>query len=269
MIEVEPFNFVSIDEIQNNISFYKERFIEDGLIVFRGANLTHNQHLVFHDLLCKELGAHREVNPNGYVENHSRVSDDLKTKAQEDGIILTWHIEHPHYVNPIVIGSWNMHKFTAQEDSGKTYFVDTKNLFNIMPSDFKEFAKKSIIINPVGKAQGIPPEHKLVDKHWITDDLVIRISHLNETGNHYQTLHTYDGNTPTSQDKKMYEDIMRWIQYQLSKNLNIRIVHKWRQGDIVVPDMYKMCHSVSGGFKSEEREFTGIWGRQYKHDNRN
>jgi alpha-ketoglutarate-dependent taurine dioxygenase len=61
---------------------------------------------------------------------------------------------------------------------------------------------------------------------------------------------------------------MKWIQDQLSQNLSIRVVHKWRQGDIVVPDMYKMCHAVSGGFESKQREFKGIWSRQYEH-NRN
>jgi hypothetical protein len=121
---------------------------------------------------------------------------------------------------------------------------------------------------PVGESQGVSGEHNLIDKHWITDDLVIRISHLNETGSNYQKLHMFDNRVPTQEEQDTYNDIMKWIQDQLSSNLNIRIVHKWKQGDIVVPDMYKMCHSVSGGFNSEDRQFTGIWGRKYEDDNR-
>lgn len=268
MTAAKIFNFPGIEEVKENISFYKESFISDGVIVFRNACLSNEEHFIFHDMLCKELGAYPEENSNGYIEDHSRVSDNIKKDVKNDGIILTWHIEHPHYTNPIVLGSWNMHKFTAKEESGKTYFVDTKNLFDIMPDDFKDFAKKCIIINPVGEAQGIPASHKLVDNHWITNDLVIRISHLNETGSSYQVLSTYDNNKPTKEDNEMYKMIMKWIQNQLANNLDIRIVHKWRQGDIVIPDMYKMCHSVSGGFESEQREFKGIWGRQYKNDNR-
>lgn len=268
MIQTKPFNFVSFDEITNNISFYKDFFIKEGLMVFRGANFSNKDHFAFHEMLCKYLGAYKEENSNGYIEDHSRVADRLKNDANGDGVILDWHIEHPHYTNPIVIGSWNMYKFTAEENSGKTYFVDTKMLFNMMPDSFKEFAKKCIIINPVGESQGIPASHKLVGNHWITDDLVIRISHLSETGNKYQVLSSFDGNTPTTEEYDIYKSIMKWIQNQLSQNLDIRIVHKWKQGDLVVPDMYKMCHSVSGGFKSEEREFAGIWGRQYESNNR-
>jgi alpha-ketoglutarate-dependent taurine dioxygenase len=268
VINSKIFDFTSIEEISSNFNFYKEIFIKNGLIVFRNAKLSHQEHIVFHKMLSKGFGAYIENNLNGYTEDHSRLTDDIKKNANDNGIILDWHIEHPHYTNPIVLGSWNMHKFTAQEESGKTYFVDTKVLFDIMPDNFKEFAKKCIIINPVGKSQGVEASHKLVDNHWITGDLVIRISHLSETGNNYQVLYTFDGNVPTKEEYNFYNNIMKWIQDQLSQNLSIRVVHKWRQGDIVVPDMYKMCHAVSGGFESKQREFKGIWSRQYEH-NRN
>ena len=261
--------FTNIGEIENNASFYKKIFIEDGLIVFRNARLSNEDHVIFHQMLCKKFGAYEEENLNGYVEQHSRISDHAKENAKNDGIILTWHVEHPSYKNPIVLGSWNMHKFTAQEESGKTYFVDTEALFNMMPDNFKDFAKKCIVVSPVVKNEGVGPTHKFIDSHWITGNLVIRVSHINETGNDYQMLHTFDGAVPTKEEHDMYDSIMQWIQNQLANNLDIRIVHKWRQGDLVIPDMYKMCHAVSGGFKSEEREFKGIWGRQYKNDNRN
>ena len=29
---------------------------------------------------------------------------------------------------------------------------------------------------------------------------------------------------------------------------------------LVIPDLFKLAHAVTGGFKSEDREFRGIWG---------
>lgn len=256
-------NFTTLDDVSDNVSFYKNKFIDNGVLVFRNANLSHEDHIKLHDILGGSLGSHREeYSPKGYLEDHSRVSDQFKQEIGNDDVILTWHIEHPHYVNPIVLGSWNMYLFTADENSGKTYFVDTQNLFNNMPDSFKEFAKKCTLINPVGVTQGIFPEHPLVGHHWISNELVLRISHLYETGNDYQELWRFDNKVPTQEEKNTYQVMMRWIQEQISSNMDIRIVHKWKQGDIVVADMYKMCHAVTGGFKSESRKFTGIWGRQ-------
>jgi hypothetical protein len=83
LIQTKPFNFVSLDEIENNISFYKDFFIKEGLMVFRGANLSTNDHFIFHEILCKYFGAYKEENSNGYIEDHSRVVDSLKKDANE------------------------------------------------------------------------------------------------------------------------------------------------------------------------------------------
>jgi hypothetical protein len=40
------------------------------------------------------------------------------------------------------------------------------------------------------------------------------------------------------------------------------MVHRWQQGDLIIPDMFKLAHAVTGGFKSEDREFRGIWAYQ-------
>ena len=259
----------------NNVSFYKTIFIENGVIAFKNANLSHEDHLKIHDILGKELNSYRENSPEGYTENHSRLYNDDINRPSGDEIMLDWHIEHPHYSNPIVLGTWNMHKFVTNSENGKTYFVDNKLLYEQMPTSFKEFSKKCKIINPVGKNQGVSGEHELIQKHWITKEPVIRISHMSKKINteiqtiqlnNFQKLYKFEDRDPNKDEYESYFEIMQWIQDQLYNNLNIRIVHKWDQGDLVIPDMYRMCHAVTGGFKPQDREFTGIWGRQYKHD---
>jgi hypothetical protein len=47
---------------------------------------------------------------------------------------------------------------------------------------------------------------------------------------------------------------------EIKNNTEIRIIHEWKEGDIVIPDLHRMIHTVAGGFKPSEREFIGIWG---------
>lgn len=269
---LKTFDFISCEDVSDNIVFYEKMFIDNGSIAFRNANLSHEEHLNFHNILGKQLGSYKENSKTGYTENHSR----MPNKKSNNEIILPWHIEHPHYKNPIVLGTWNMHKFTTNTENGKTYFVDTQFLYQNMTDSFKEFSKKCTIINPVGIEQGLSGEHKLVDSHWITQKPVIRVSHVLETLspktetvklNNFQKLYKFEGRDPEKNEYEYYFEIMKWIQDQLYNNSDIRIVHKWQQGDLVVSDMFKMCHAVTGGFKSKDREFTGVWGRKSKHEN--
>jgi alpha-ketoglutarate-dependent taurine dioxygenase len=269
---LKTFDFVSAEHLLNNIVFYEKMFIDNGSIAFRNANLSHEDHLNIHNILGKQLGSHQETNKTGYTENHSRIYN----KKTNNEIVLPWHIEHPHYKNPIVLGTWNMHKFTTSSENGKTYFVDTQFLYQEMPDDFKEFSKRCTIINPIGKHQGVSGEHKLIENHWITGKPVIRVSHVHKTLNvkqetsalnNFQKLCRFEGRDPVKYEYEYYFEIMKWIQNHLYNNLDIRIVHRWHQGDLVVSDMYKMCHAVTGGFSPEDREFTGIWGRKNKQEN--
>lgn len=266
MIDIVPISFNGIEDIEYNSILYKEKFIKDAVMVFRNANLSHENHIKINDVFSKILGCHRENNVNGYTENHSRMTENKKHQVGSDDIMLTWHIEHPHYENPIVLGTWNMHKFTTDEENGKTYFVDTETLFNMMPKNMQDFSFNCKIINPVGETQGLSGIHNLIENHWITNKPLIRISHLYQTGKDYQVLHSFENRIPTSFEYEEYNNVISWIQNQISKNLDIRMVHRWNQGDLAVTDMYKMCHAVSGGFESKDREFTGIWARQYKND---
>jgi alpha-ketoglutarate-dependent taurine dioxygenase len=271
---LETFDFVNTEHVFDNIIFYKNTFLDNGVMAFRNANLSHEEHITVHNILGKQLGSHKETGKEGYTENHSRLYGGTKIRPSNDEILLPWHIEHPHYQNPIVLGTWNMHKFTTNSENGKTYFVDNEFLYEQMPDSFKEFSKKCTILNPVGKE--VFKEHELIQNHWITENPVIRIGHLFnisdlkvETAklNNFQKLYKFEGRDPIENEYEYYFEIMKWIRDQLYNNLDIRIVHKWQQGDLVVSDMYRMCHAVTGGFESKDREFTGIWGRKNKQEN--
>lgn len=261
----ETIEFISIEDISDNISIYKDIFLRDGVLVFRNANLSHENHLEVHDVISKAFGAYREKALSGYTENHSRIYEDSAVKAGPDEIMLDWHIEHPAYSNPIVLGTWNMHNFKTNSENGKTYFVNSKLLYKQMPNNLKNFLVKCVIYdNEVEVSTRLP--HKVIEKHWITDDLVIRTSFIYEIDNTNQILYSVDGQPPTEEDHKIYAESINWIHDQLYNNLDIRITHKWKQGDLVIPDMFLMYHAVTGGFSPSQREFIGVWSRKNKED---
>jgi len=252
MINTDPIDFISIEEVSKNIDFYKNIFINNGILVFRDANLSHEKHVELHNVLRDSFGWYSYLN-NSYTEDHNRLtSDNLTNVTDNNKVILNWHVEHPSYSNPIIAATWNMHKFTTNPENGKTYFVDTEKIFISLPEKYKEFSKKcSLSHNKI--------THDLIGYHWISNNPVIRLSNISP----YSKLELFDKRKPTKDEIKTYEEMMNFIQEQILYNLDIRIVHKWKQGDIVMPDMYKMCHAVSGGFDSKDRQFTGIWGYRY------
>jgi hypothetical protein len=257
----EIINFISIQDISDNISLYKDILIRDGVLVFRDANLSHEDHGIVSNNINNHFGIYDEGDFDGYLENHSKTSKNSYKKFGPDDIMLPWHIENPTYSNPIVLGAWNMHKFKTNEENGKTYFVNSKLLYKEMPDRFKDFIGKCVIYDDVA-SRGEKQTHKVIHSHWLTSEPVIRTSFVYSENN--QILYSVDGEVPSVNDLIIYDEAMTWIRNQLYDNLDIRIVHKWKQGDLVIPDMFVMYHAVTGGFTPDEREFVGIWSRRDK-----
>jgi alpha-ketoglutarate-dependent taurine dioxygenase len=267
MILTNPIEFTSIDEVVNNAQYYKELFLKEKVLVFRNANLSNSDHQNFHDQLREKFGWHTKED-RSYTESHKRLIDNPNNqhKVKNNEIMLSWHVEHPYYTNPIVIATWNMHKFNTDSENGKTYFVDTELLFSKLSNDDQEFMKKWITEEPVSERSGIKQENKIIGYHWINNNPVIRVSHLGKTGEDFVRLKFVDDKNPTEKEYLEYIKIMKWIRNEILNNEDIRIVHRWKQGDLLIPDMYKLCHAVTGGFDPADREFTGIWGYRYPEE---
>jgi alpha-ketoglutarate-dependent taurine dioxygenase len=266
MISTIPINFTSIQEVVDNYEYYKNIFLKEKVLVFRNANLSPLEHQELHDKLREKFIWHTKTT-RSYTENHGRLinNENRKHKVGSDDIMLTWHVEHPYYSNPIVIATWNMHKFNTDSENGKTYFVDMEDLFARLSKENQEFIKSWTTEEDVSEQQGVKKENKVIGYHWINNNPVIRLSHL-EDDDFYPKLKYINNRDPKISEYDKYVEIMKWIKNEVIYNEDIRIVHKWKQGDLLIPDMYKLCHAVTGGFSPEDREFDGLWGYQYKED---
>ena len=267
MINVVPIEFPGIENVLDNSEYYKDKLINDSVICFRDANLTEKEQFYFAKKLGKAIGWSLLDDKDKYIENHSRKSDII---SGPDDVIVEWHVEHTYYTNPIVASTWNMYNFKTNPENGKTYFVDTSALFYMLSNEDQEFLLNSIIIEPdivreaqlrsnfISEQTSLADEYPIIAKHWLTGKPVIRFTTLPEPL--IVNLVSYKGKPPTKDELRYFKLLIRKIENKIWKNEDIRIVHRWQQGDLVIPDLFKLAHAVTGGFKPEDREFRGIWG---------
>lgn len=266
MREIIPIEYPGKDSILSNIDYYIDKFKTDSVIVFRNANLSPDEQ----EDLTRKMGDHFGWFPNTtagwlerYTENHGK--NTLLSQADGDTIFLDWHVEHPYYELPIAASTWNMLNLTADPETGKTYFVDMAKMYRSLPDDWQEFLDKATVkgFNPGIHTE--PKESKAVWHHWLIDEKVIRI----QIDRYYSNDHlvTFEGRIPTKEEQDKMVEICTHIYSELNRDGDHRLVHKWQNGDLVIPDMFKLAHAVTGGFAPSDREFTGLW--VYAEDNTN
>tara|TARA_B110000503_G_scaffold131362_2_gene205856 strand:+ start:7288 stop:8145 length:858 start_codon:yes stop_codon:yes gene_type:complete len=260
MPNTKPIVMTSYEEILENKELILEKFKEDTVVVIRGANLTTDQQSRF----AKSMGDYVGWFPNNsddfnqrYTEDHSRVGN--KEEAGADAIVVPWHLEHVDFdtYTPIIAGIWNMLHFTADPETGKTYFVDASAIYRSLPEDSQEFLSKCVVewYEADGSGPFITPA---VQSHWLTGEPVIRMD-VRFFVSTPEMLHTFNEEDPTLEDRKKFVELRNHFIDEIRFNEDIRIVHKWEQGDLLIVDLFKHAHAVTGGFNSENRKFTGEW----------
>lgn len=266
MKQIYEIEYPGIENIANNPEFYKKLFIEESAFVFKNANLSFKDQTKTHRLLGSIVGWHdfnqdHNIIEGSYKENHSH--NKSINLAQSDDILVSWHVEHSYYVNPTVAATWNMKTFKTNKDNGKTYFIDTSEIFKLMKKEWQDILKNTLIkmyIREVDKTFSF----NAVKPHWLMGYDVIRIPlrmnlYLDES------IKFYDLNNKIINQNEFLEilKIINWIENEIKNNTDLRKIHMWDQGDLVVSDLFKLAHAVTGGFDPKDREFTGIWGWQF------
>ncbi len=260
MIDVPILNFSSPEEIISNAEEVIETFKSFGVVAIRGANLTVEQQV----FVTKALGDLTGWVPNNssnfeqqYVENHKRLSN--KEDIAGDKVALGWHMEHVEYdhISPIIGGSWNMVKFTADPETGRTYFVNTAKLYDTLPDSDKEFLETAYVLwSEPGEDREFVT--KAVRQHWLTGEPTIRL-HIAEPFTEPKNLARIYDREPTEEERSRFVILRSKIISRIHNDENIRIVHRWNQGDLLIPDLFKGAHAATGGFTSDQREFIGYW----------
>lgn len=269
MQQIKILESPGFDELIKNIDKCGEEFLENGSVVYRNANFSTEQQLI----LLKTLGDFLGWHPNSltknapiYRENHKRQGISKEDRKTKDDVLLGWHMEHTDYKNPIVGATWNMHLFTCDSSLGRTGFVDTTQLYDLLPKDWQIFLsncieiiqKDTFVHNIDGQEEYILMDHEVVciQEHWKSKKPTIRID-LDRAN--YHSLKFLDNSPLTDKDIDLFKQIKMFVFNQIHNNKEILQFHEWKQGDIAIVDLFKLAHCVYGGFYPDEREFTGYW----------
>lgn len=242
-----------------NIDVYAKKFINEGILAFRDANLTEDEQKEFQ----KRWGDHFKIYPNSIDDSVQQYTEDHEGMREKNvsgkDIMLGWHMEHLYFKNPIIVGFWNMHVFNTSKENGQTYFYDSRVLHDVIPVDWKDFLARCTI-DSTNKLDALDKKYlsDVLVKHWYTNEPVLRIC-VNKFEDEQNVLKKIDGREPTQEEENEYNRIMAGIKDLLNSDTEHRIIHKWKKGDLVIPDMYVMIHAVTGGFKKDDRVFTGMW----------
>lgn len=256
---INTVNFTTLDNIVDNLEQYTHDILNDGILVLRGAHLSRDDQR----FLQRKIGDYLKIFPNSQYELISEYTEDHKARQEfnvsTDEIMLPWHMEHLYFINPIVLGFWNMEVFTVDSEIGQTFFYDSRKLYSRLPQDWQEFLSKCVInvgdrMNLLSKISPMPA----IAPHWSSGEPVVRIP-IGRPYHAPDVLQEFDGRAASDLEKDKYVHIVRQIKDIVDNDEDNRIIHKWQEGDLVISDIFVMIHAVTGGFKPHERIFTGMW----------
>ena len=278
MYTIKTIEYPGYEELKNNFNKYKDILLNDAIIAFRNANLDFDMQTKIIHLFGDNLGWYpnsSNSNPSDYIEDHHKHMNSLNTKEKKE-LMLQWHQEHiAQEHNPYVSGVWNMTLFKCDPETGKTYFVDMSKVFNMFNEEDKEFMLncKVSIVNyrwfkdkayyyyvPLENQKENKDEHviyNLIAEHWLTKEKTIR-TYLSVDES--TILYKFKDMDPSENEIKKYKEIAKKIYDIVNNNEDIRMQHIWQQGDLLIPDLFKLAHAVSGGFDKDQRKLEGMFG---------
>jgi len=263
MLVPKSFSVSSREDILNIKEEILDSFLSDGILVISDFKFEYADQ----DWLIRELGDDLGWWPNNshetkvdfYTCNHEQ---EVTWDRRPDEVFLPWHMEHVEYVNPIWAGIWNMHTFSAAHGSGMTYFMDGRSIYNSLSKDWQEFLDKSVVCWDQFDGTG-PFVTPAVERHFYTKEPVIRLDV--DVSRPFPTyLYTYEGREPSVDEALLFLRIMTEVENIVYNSTDLRIVQKWKQNDVIIADIFRMYHAVTGGFYKGEREFSGFFTRRHE-----
>lgn len=259
-IETTPLIFSSKEELEKNFDKVIEEFMGPGICVIRGLSFTKEEQQKLVQTFGDTVGSYPNSSSKNivhtYLEDHSSSGNKSKITTGDD-IMLDWHLEHVDYDSyiPLIGGVWNMFTFKCHPESGKTFFFDSFEAYKLFSPDEIDFLSKCVL-TWIDVDDSGPHYAPAIANHWKLNKPLIRIEITERV---YVSLFAFDGRTPTEQEQTEYKRLERKFKQIIYDNLDLRIIHRWQEGDIVIPDLFRMAHAVTGGFDPKDRKFNGFW----------
>lgn len=244
------------EEIIENPKKFTDIFLSDGIVVFEKLFATE-------DIQKKIMGAMGSVlnwapidHTCRYDEDHSQRKKFLDgEKCDNNETLIEWHIEHISREKMTIAALWNMQIFDCGPENGPTLFVDCSKLIDLLSNEELDFATKCETISMMGDTgEKYGSVRNMVINHRNSNVKVIRANSYRE-----ESLVRFDGEEPQNKHLSEYKNLLKKIRELIMEDDKNKQILNWSCGDMAVPDLIKMAHSVNGGFIPEQRKFLGYW----------
>lgn len=260
MSQINTIDFPGYEELKNNFNTYRDIFLNDQIIAFRNANLDLETQIKVINLFGDNFNLKQNSsNQNAfeYSEDHHKHMNKENVENKNE-IMLGWHQEHVGDDQDIyLIGVWCMEIFKCEPDSGKTYFVDMSKIYNSFTIIDQEFLNSCFYSVENEFTSSTDGPYPLTLNHWITNEKTIRAFYAK---NEKINLYSVNGQTPTQLEIDKFNLLYNEILTKVWLDSDIRIEHIWQEGDLLIPDLFKLAHAVTGGFDKDQRKLRGIFG---------
>lgn len=271
---------VTVQDIFDNIEYYIDLFLEQGILIFKELNPTRQEEW---DLM-KIFGDHVGWFPDSSVvgkprspylsiedEDHETTFGRHSHAVSADELFIDWHIENVERENYQTGALWHMRKFDCDPDSGQTGFINMVEFFNEMNNDWKDFLKTCTVsslnqANEFGVMSEVEfseslPQRNIVVPHYTSQKLIYRPSLSGK-----EILRKVNGVVPLGEEYLLFKQIEEWTINQTVNSASSQTWFKWSVGDTMIIDLSVMAHAVKGGFNLGERYFSRIWAHRYSMD---
>lgn len=249
----------SAEDAVKKINDIAELFEKYGVLVIRGHKFSLDEQFKIAQLLGDKYGwnvnsaAEEQSMKSAHHVGGQSIDIERDYTVQKDEYMLDWHIEQTYFIYPPLGGLWCMEKLICPPGHGNTKFMDSNEIYNLLSKDEQDFLKNSIFIwdKPANSEIG-PFYNKAIEPHPISGIPIIRIE---SDGGCYilPTLYSLAGKAPTEQQSDKFQEILSKIKNELYGNKKIEYVQQWKEGDFLIVDLFRMYHSVMGGFNYQER----------------
>lgn len=265
-MDIVPIEYPGYEGFIQNLPEYKSKFLEGEVIAFRNANCSAEEQLKVMQALGDELdwwpntamsGPRLDQDPF-YHETHHQSMNENNT-ADKNSFMLGWHLEHVEFDNEQYVGAvWSMNLFDCDPESGKTMFVDVAKVFtNLDPKDQAFLHGAEVRLIPMDKESPVSDGYKFVQPHWYLDIPVPRAV-LN--GSHVTELVSIYDKPANEEEKTRFTEIFDRMVGEITENKDNRWVHSWQKGDLLILDVFRLAHAITGGFDKNQRTLKGIFG---------
>lgn len=275
---------------QHGIIVFKKAYFSDDEVLSIFDSFSHE--LNFTARASSDDGSLDDVLSWTYIQKHDEVAQEMDSSGTNSATsdIIQWHVEGVSMKWQQRAAGWNMEHLTCERGSGQTGFVDMCQLFDDLSDDHQKFLDKTTIIH-MPNWQCAPQNSESFRKAFtsavssgyrkiqVEDGEGYLYSYSRPAvqlhpSNGRSTLRTcpcfaewglqdymlfYDGRFPTSDELTLFNQIMEIVSSEISRNTKRQMWHTWDEGDLVIPDLFRMAHGVRGGFSAGQRRFRGNW----------